>query len=228
MYISIPCNQMNGYRYIQLIPLNSIQPIQFIPAPLQTSTQISQQHMNIVSLVCQDAQPLTHNQPISIPNNTYTQNSEPINISNTDSLSIQPSQFKCSLCDKIYKRESNLKSHIKKHTEELYKCAHCHQTFNRKQNLKQHIRIHKKVKPHKCSFCDKAFTQKHTLLDHERVHRGEKPFKCDYCYKQFAAKCNLITHRRIHTGETPYECKECNKQYHSKSGYNSHRKRHHK
>lgn len=47
-----------------------------------------------------------------------------------------------------------------------FKCSICNKSFKRKTNLKTHHRIHLKNKPFQCSICHKSFTQKHRYVQH--------------------------------------------------------------
>ena len=72
-------------------------------------------------------------------------------------------QFKCTLCKKLFKREENLKCHLKIHDQTAPKCPYCGRQFARKGNLRQHLLIHTNQRPFKCTFCDMAFRQQHVL-----------------------------------------------------------------
>ena len=54
-------------------------------------------------------------------------------------------KYKCSYCDKAFKRPKNLQEHIATHTgQDLYQCPHCPQTFKVSANMHHH---RKKVHP---------------------------------------------------------------------------------
>merc|ERR1719232_1409064 len=57
-------------------------------------------------------------------------------------------------------------------------CPQCKKSFTRKSNLKQHLKIHSDVCDHVCPYCQRGFRQKHSMLDHIRTHTGERPFQC--------------------------------------------------
>ena len=90
---------------------------------------------------------------------------------------------KCSICDKIFSRKSDLK----RHTDSVHakkkpnKCSLCKFRCSEKSTLKRHIEsVHEKKKPHKCSICDYSVYEKYKLNSHiQAVHEGKKPFKCD-------------------------------------------------
>lgn len=56
------------------------------------------------------------------------------------------SSFKCSVCDKAFKKSISLREHMALHTGEvLYSCAYCSKTFNSSANMHAHKKkIHTK------------------------------------------------------------------------------------
>ena len=66
-------------------------------------------------------------------------------------------RYKCDQCNKTFKRKSNLKSHLKVHTDFAYICTYCNKKFARSGNLHQHVRIHTNEKPFSCKYCNKAY-----------------------------------------------------------------------
>jgi Zinc finger, C2H2 type len=91
-------------------------------------------------------------------------------------------------CSRRFAKQSNLKAHARKHTQEKpYACPHpgCDKRFMWMSSLKPHERMHSKQmrlalyrspeeieaeKVHFCSYCDRRFARKTSLTNHERSH----------------------------------------------------------
>ena len=60
--------------------------------------------------------------------------------------------------------------------EKQYKCKVCDKLFKRLYQLNQHTGTHTSEKPYNCKSCDKQFSQSSNLKTHLRIHTGEKPY----------------------------------------------------
>jgi len=59
--------------------------------------------------------------------------------------------YKCTMCEKIYKTQDHLRYHINTiHSQRQYKCDQCQSTFAYPSYLKRHIKIHTGEKPYVC------------------------------------------------------------------------------
>ncbi|KAM9299384.1 uncharacterized protein PAF06_016447 [Gastrophryne carolinensis] len=105
-----------------------------------------------------------------------------------------------------------------------YICFVCDKRFKRATDLKEHLRVHTGERPFVCQICGKGFTQSSALSSHQRIHTGEKPFQCDVCYKRFNNSSNFSKHKRVHTGERPHNCPVCGKSFQEKRRVKRHLK----
>ncbi|XP_071161014.1 uncharacterized protein [Mytilus edulis] len=135
-----------------------------------------------------------------------------------------PVPFKCPHCEKEFKYESSLKSHILKHDPDgpkKFSCPQCSYKSNYKANLKKHlVNIHSsRIKQFKCTYedCEKMFHSEDNMRRHLKWHSIDKPFKCKQCHKEFRTSGALSGHCVVHKTGTPFKCtvEDCEKSFRS-------------
>ena len=121
-------------------------------------------------------------------------------------------QFQCKFCEKDFRVQRYLDTHIKVHHTEKqsFKCDNCDKTFTQKEHLKRHEEtVHGQEKKghlnltgektkNTCEFCGTNFTRIDNLNEHiKRAHLEEnKIFTCRNCEKKFDRKWNLKRHEQ--------------------------------
>ncbi|XP_070151270.1 uncharacterized protein [Polyergus mexicanus] len=91
-------------------------------------------------------------------------------------------------------------------------CYHCNKTFKTEMILRTHIKnTHMEKDPMKCSDCDETFTSEVRLRHHMMVahNRLEGTLACPHCPKRFVNQLRLKTHMISHSEERPYTCEIC-------------------
>jgi uncharacterized C2H2 Zn-finger protein len=80
----------------------------------------------------------------------------------------QKTGAKCTQCSKIFKSEDHLQRHVKQihKIEPSFICKICNKAFRRKSNLQSHERIHSGAKPFGCPKCDMHFRWESGLKNH--------------------------------------------------------------
>lgn len=141
----------------------------------------------------------------------------------------QIQQFKCSLCDAIFRKSENLSLHML--TENHNKaCIHCNKTFASDKRLRMHLQIHNTSKPYHCNICNSNFQSKKYLKSHLFKH-GERQHTCMVCKRSFKRPDVLNRHIKTHQLRKHFKCpfKEltsCTKEFSRRDKLNQHIKSH--
>lgn len=139
-------------------------------------------------------------------------------------VSQSDARFQCTHCDRSFKTNQYLKSHLNTHTgNRPHQCELCPRSFFYLQQLTHHINRHLGIKPYHCDQCDKSFVRLSELKTHQDQHNGKRRFKCSHCPKSFTQHPHLITHLRTHSGHRPFKCDQCPKQFSQSSHLSVHK-----
>ncbi|KAH8351176.1 hypothetical protein KR084_008977 [Drosophila pseudotakahashii] len=144
-----------------------------------------------------------------------------------DEIPDEPAIYKCSICNKPYKKPKAYQRHMEEVHNTVAKdlpkllCNQCGLCFPTAAQLTSHYRTHlpAKVKSdNSCPHCEKRFTTPGTLKRHiEGVHQQIKPYVCDLCGKSFNYITGLKDHKLVHTEECPFECPVCKRRFKNKA-----------
>ncbi len=171
--IHVQNNDENHNQYISVCHRNRLQRVSMINDPHRPPTTKKVDN-NPSSTTSSSSSPLKPDNNTIVTPILGTMHNQQINCSVSTSSSITLSKFgkklhqngenfECEYCEKTFKRQDSLKSHLKIHLGTAYKCQYCNKLFSRKSNLSQHILIHTKARPFQCGYCNKTFRQKHAL-----------------------------------------------------------------
>ena len=146
------------------------------------------------------------------------------------------STYICKECGQHFTKESNLKKHIERLSQQLaepyFKCKYCNHVFKSKEARKRHHPVHK-VCPSigftkvRCSVCGFMFSSREKLQHH--LHRftenpDERIFKCFFCSHAFTTDFSRNRHEgQMHTEAHRLPCCCCGKLFNNRYKLKLHR-----
>lgn len=137
----------------------------------------------------------------------------------------------CNYCQKIFKSNGKLNSHVYSHTgERPFNCNNCGKAFSSKFKLVRHLLIHSEVRKFVCQICDRTFLRNDHLKNHYKVHDPQKKmYKCpkENCAKEYSSLMSHKKHMAYHSVEDgDLKCSICSVKYETKEEILFHLKSH--
>lgn len=143
-------------------------------------------------------------------------------------FNIEPAQFRCSKCVKIFQTMASLDEHSErihstnKDIKKPFLCKECGKSFRLRLSLTIHIRSHTDERPYVCETCGKAFRTCSAVNSHRIIHSDAKDFPCTLCAYRASTKANLRIHDRTHSRVKPYGCSYCESTFRTISNMHKH------
>uniref|UniRef100_A0A1B0G825 C2H2-type domain-containing protein n=1 Tax=Glossina morsitans morsitans TaxID=37546 RepID=A0A1B0G825_GLOMM len=119
---------------------------------------------------------------------------------------------KCSDCDQLFNKISQLKEHVETiHYPEGFICKICNRKLSSLSLLERHMRKVHLDRPFNCKQCGKNFANRLTYDEHVISHISGKLFKCHICGRKYPTQYFLTEHMRNHKEQVPHTCVVCGK-----------------
>eukprot|EP00088_Acartia_fossae_P005931 TRINITY_DN12687_c0_g1_i6.p1 TRINITY_DN12687_c0_g1~~TRINITY_DN12687_c0_g1_i6.p1 ORF type:complete len:580 (-),score=68.93 TRINITY_DN12687_c0_g1_i6:113-1852(-) len=136
-------------------------------------------------------------------------------------------QFKCDLCNVLFRSEENLAKHKDTFVHDKFSCDECGKRFYHKTFYERHLMSHSTEKPFSCELCGLTFKSEKCVKVHKsNVHEESTPVSCEVCGKVIKQKKYLRYHMMVHSDERPYSCEICGQTFRQPHGLKKHRMTH--
>lgn len=142
--------------------------------------------------------------------------------------------FTCRICNKNYKTNHSLLSHIKNihsenHTREQFQCDICKKKYAGLSSLKLHMQryhLSDNNKKFECDVCHKKFLFQSYLDIHKKNHSDSKHYFCELCGQGFKYKKSLVSHEQSHLGIKKFKCEVCEQSFNHTGDFKIHKRLH--
>ena len=137
----------------------------------------------------------------------------------------------CTFCNKVFKNDKTLMSHMLHHfgvTPKMASCPICGLTLQKK-SYARHLRLHGNVVPEVCPYCQKEFREKRSMDKHiKAIHQAERPYICPIpdCPETFRNQVELKNHHNRHIKDYPFECDRCPMTFQKQDSLTTHYRSH--
>uniref|UniRef100_A0A0A9Y101 Zinc finger protein 26 n=2 Tax=Lygus hesperus TaxID=30085 RepID=A0A0A9Y101_LYGHE len=118
----------------------------------------------------------------------------------------------CTQCDFRTNRRSTLRDHVRYRHEKVkeLQCPFCEYKSAHKGNMKSHIRKHTNERPYLCDKCPFRAHTSDVLKRHIMIHTGERNYECDVCSYRSVKEGTMIEHvNSVHFKLAPFMCHHC-------------------
>lgn len=135
----------------------------------------------------------------------------------------------CSICGKIFARESIYRRHLAIHDETEALCEHCGQTvLGGRKGMQLHLNNKHSGKVFSCEVCSEQFDSRQKLRSHSRRHKdsSEEPQYCEICGKKYKNAAILKLHLAIHSDKRNFKCDVCGATFKQKVTLRTHSRIH--
>ena len=133
------------------------------------------------------------------------------------------SPYKCSLCNKSFRRSNNLQAHKHRMHSNIIPSPYYEGPLVANSQLKLRVRTHTGAKIYSRRHCSERFTWLYQLRHHLlESHNEGTLFTCYVCQKKYSHSGSLKAHVRRHEGVKPYVCCECQKCFHTSGELRNH------
>ena len=134
--------------------------------------------------------------------------------------------FKCSMCDRSFRRRSHLLNHELCHWDEPSGSIAGHSTGGSVSCSTSGSSQGNEERLLKCRVCPAVFSSVLSLKAHLTIHDPSRPFPCTICGMKCKTSGNMRQHMRAHTATPNLCCPYCDKRFHRTSYFEEHLQHH--